>query len=126
MRTKSTAGIVASIALVVGLCACSLFEGETGVDYSGIHDSEVQACAAISMGGALRDDGRTPSSIWVRNVDAALAHSSADYHELEYEISGETHVAVGGESRIYAWVCKVAVDFDTRELNARLTSFALN
>lgn len=113
---------VATTVLMLGSCA--LFEADTGVEYTGIYDSEVGSCAAIAMGGSLRADQRTPSSIWVRNVTVELESHSADYQLLEYEIAAETHV-LAGSSAIYAWQCHVVVDYGERSLNARLESFEL-
>ena len=112
-------------ALLVGLAGCGLFEEETGVEYTGIYDSEVHACAAIAMSGALRDDSRIPSSIWVRNVDARLVSSSLDYHQLRFLIGGETHVQTEVLT-VFEWTCTVEADDDERTLNAVLIEFQLS
>lgn len=122
---RRSSALLGASALLVSLAGCGLFEEETGVEYTGIYDSEVHACAAIAMGGALRDDPRIPSSIWARNVDARLVSSSPDYRQINYLITGETRVEADG-SAVYEWTCRVDADYDERTLNAILIEFQLS
>ena len=116
-------GITLAVTAMLALSGCGLFD-DTGVDYSGINDSEVQACAAIAMSAQLRDDSKIPSSIWVRKVVSPGIDRPADPGLLEYLVSAETHVRTDSLS-VYAWTCTVTVDIDSRELTAKLTSFTL-
>lgn len=110
--------------IVLMLAGCGLFEDETGVDYVGMYDSEVHACAAIAMAASLRDDTRTPSSIWARNVEADLTAQADDFKQVVYLISGETHVRTDSLN-VYSWICTVTTNYPEKRLEAVLDRFEL-
>lgn len=102
--------------MAVMLAGCSSNWGESTlrVDYFGVDEGKVNACALLSGGLEHREDQGTSQMLVVRDIEVT------DSVPGIWEIAGVTEVLHDDEDEHLAWSCRVSVDRDEMTMSADL------
>ncbi|RXZ71880.1 hypothetical protein [Agromyces albus] len=106
----------ASVALMAGCSSYWGASGDTFVEYSGIDQGKVQACANFSADPEHRNGPGMSLYIVVADIEVVSPIDGA------WEISGTTKIVDegGGDPEYLAWSCRVTIDADARSMHAEL------
>ena len=97
------------------MAGCSPYwgaSGETFVEYSGIDQGKVYACAEFSTDPVHRRSTELPRYVVVADIDVTPPIDGA------WEISGTTKFVVDEGDEYLAWSCRVELDPNARSMHA--------